>query len=184
MEQKQPVDIPTGCMAHFLGVRISAKFHWGSRSSEDCWMSLGATDDHSLCGENSLWISQAEEAASIGICYCRRGREMPVGVSKEGIRKLSPWGWRRVFWEEMLKERVATKPRGTEIRLNKQEGGDGQRWRRRERWFQHKHLSDLEGTYVSVSRASKPISENGAPVSGAISFRKQRKKLFFCGGHI
>lgn len=85
----------------------------------------------------------------------------------------------------MLKDRVATKPRGTEIRLNKQKGGDGQRWRRRERWFQQKDLSDREGTFVSVSRASKPISENGAPVPGAISFSKpKKKKVFFCGGHI
>ena len=135
-----------GCMAYFPGARISAKFHWGSWSSEDCWTSLEATDEHSLCQKNSLWISPVEEAARIGICYCRRGREMPAGVSKEAIRKLSTWGWRRVFWEEMLREGVATKPRGTKIGLNKQEGGDGQRWRRRQRWFQQKDLSDLEGT--------------------------------------
>ena len=167
--------IPKGCVADFPGVRISAKFHWGSWSSEDSWTSLGATNEHSLCWENSLWISWAEEAARIGICYCKRGREMLAGVSKEGIRKLSTWGWRRVFWEEMLKERVATKPRGTKIGLNKQEGGDGQGWRRGERRFQQKDLSDLEETYLSISPTSKPISENGAPVRGAVSFRKQRK---------
>ena len=75
----------------------------------------------------------------------------------------------------MLKERVATKPRGTKIGLNKQEGGDGQGWRRGERRFQQKDLSDLEETYSSISPTSKPISENGAPVRGAVSFRKQRK---------
>lgn len=75
----------------------------------------------------------------------------------------------------MLKEKVATKPRGTKIVLNKQEVGDGQRWRRRERWFQQKDLSDLEETHLSISPTSKPISENGAPVQGAVSFRKQRK---------
>lgn len=44
-----------------------------------------------------------------------------------------------------------------------------------ERRFQQKDLSDLEETYLSISPTSKPISENGAPVRGAVSFRKQRK---------
>ena len=55
-------------------------------------------------------------------------------------------------WRGNAEGESSYKPRGTEIRLNKQEGGDGQRQRRRERWFQHRHLSDLEGTYVSASR--------------------------------
>lgn len=74
----------------------------------------------------------------------------------------------------MLKDRAVTKPRGSKIRLNIPE-------RERERLFQHKELSDLEGTYLSASPTSNPISENGIPVSGAINLESKESSFL---GHI
>lgn len=55
------------------------------------------------------------------------------------------------------------------------------RERERERLFQHKELSDLEGTYLSASPTSNPISENGIPVSGAINLESKESSFL---GHI